>query len=382
MFKTVEPYLEPIDIFEKLGERKSELSDENLGFICGLIKERRPGKIVEVGVSAGGTTCVILNCLEKLKLDSDVYSVDLSYTWHYDASKRCGYQIDNAKQYLGNVGKHRLFLGKNIAQVIDSEIGKGVDMLILDTIHYLPGELLDFLVSLPYLSQHAVIILDDLIFAHGGENTNAIATKTLFDLLVVDRVFPPNVIFPKMGGGIVNGDTMKYKSDYFLGLMTPWWYKPAEEELEDYRSIIKKRYGKEELQLFEEAVRINKQTLEKKGNIRGDIDRLLQVCRSGKKVLIYGAGQRGTALGSFLKERTNPPVGFVISDDRNKEDFRERDFPIYHLSEVVDEKEKYVFLVAVANGEVRQNLVNYNVDYIDVPNYIFPFIKEYANLLH
>ena len=42
MFRTVEPYLEPIDIFDKIGERKSELPDESLGFICGLIKETRP----------------------------------------------------------------------------------------------------------------------------------------------------------------------------------------------------------------------------------------------------------------------------------------------------------------------------------------------------
>lgn len=77
MFKIVEPYLEPIDIFDKIGERKSELSDENLGLICGLIKERKPQKIVEVGVSAGGTTCVILNCLEKLNMDSEVYSTSL-----------------------------------------------------------------------------------------------------------------------------------------------------------------------------------------------------------------------------------------------------------------------------------------------------------------
>lgn len=201
MFKIVEPYLEPIDIFDKIGERKSELSDENLGLICGLIKERKPQKIVEVGVSAGGTTCVILNCLEKLNMDSEVYSVDLSYSYHYDTSKRCGYQIEDAAQCLSNMKNHRLFLGRNIAQVIDNEIGHGIDMLILDTIHYLPGELLDFLVCLPYLSRQAVVILDDLTFAHGGESTSAVATKILYDLMVVTKVFPPNVIYPKMGGG-------------------------------------------------------------------------------------------------------------------------------------------------------------------------------------
>ena len=200
MFNTVESYLDPIDIFEKIGERKTDLSDVDLGFICGLIKEQRPQKIVEVGVSAGGTSCVILNCLEKLKLESEFYSVDLSYTYHYDPSKRCGYQISDAAKYLNNLERHKLFLGRNIAQVLENEIGKDIDMLILDTIHYLPGELLDFLVCLPFLSQYAVVVLDDLTFSHSGENTNAIAKKILYDLIVADKVFPENVVYPNLGG--------------------------------------------------------------------------------------------------------------------------------------------------------------------------------------
>ena len=46
-------------------------------FLCGLMKENRPKKIVEVGVSAGGTTGVILHCLKMLNIKSEMYSVDL-----------------------------------------------------------------------------------------------------------------------------------------------------------------------------------------------------------------------------------------------------------------------------------------------------------------
>ena len=107
--------------------------------------------------------------------------------------------LDDAAKYLHHMENHVLMLGKSIAQVIE-KIGHNIDMLILDTIHYLPGELLDFLICLPYLSKDAVIILDDLIFAHTGENTNAIATKVLFDLLVGEKVFPSgDGACPKMG---------------------------------------------------------------------------------------------------------------------------------------------------------------------------------------
>lgn len=382
MFKTVNAYLEPIDIFEKIGERKSELSDESLGFICGLIKETSPRKIVEVGVSAGGTSCVILNCLQKLNLDSKLYSVDVSYTYHFDTSKTCGYQIANAAEYLNNIGNHRLILGKNIAQVIDKEIGRGIDMLILDTTHYLPGELLDFLVCFPYLSQQAVIILDDLTFAHSGENTNAIATKVLYDLIVADKVFPKGVVYPKMGVAFLNADTWKYKLDYFSGLLTPWWYELMPEEIESYRDIVKKQYGRDELLLFDEAVKINLGTLKKKKGIKSEIDKLFKICENETFVLIYGAGQRGAALGTFLKERTNANIGYIISDGRNKEEFEKDGFPLYYLSEIIGYKGKYQILVAAADNEVRINLASYNIDYIDIPNYIFPFIKEYVRLLY
>jgi len=201
MFKIVNAYYEPIDIFDKIGENKSELSNKELGFICGLIKEMRPKKIVEIGVSAGGTSCVILNCLDKLQLNSKFYSVDISYTYHFNKSKKCGYQVESATKYLNNLESYKLFLGKNIAEVIETEIGYGIDMLILDTIHYLPGELLDFLVCFPYMSQNAVLVLDDLTFAHSGENANAIATKVLYDLIVGDKIFlKDDNKYPKLGG--------------------------------------------------------------------------------------------------------------------------------------------------------------------------------------
>lgn len=379
MFRTVEPYLEPIDIFDKIGERKSELSDEGLGFICGLIKEKEPRKIVEIGVSAGGTSCVILNCLEKLNLNSEVYSIDISYTYHYDAKKKCGYQIENAAKYLNNMDRHILILGKSIAEVLDQKIGDEIDMLILDTTHYLPGELLDFLVCLPYLSSHAVVILDDLTFAHWGENTSAIATKILFDIVVADKIFPQNVVYPKMGGYILNEDTRKYKADYFSGLMTPWWYEVPKNELDAYRKIIIQKYEEKELLLFDEAVRVNTETLSKKKRIKTEIQNILSICERETTVLIYGAGQRGTALGTFLKDQTDVTIGYVISDDRNKDDFGCLERDIYHLSEVVNYK--CPIFVAVADDEVRLNLEHYHINYVDVPNFVFPFIKQYAWIL-
>jgi hypothetical protein len=40
-----------------------------------------------------------------------------------------------------------------------------------------------------------------------------------------------------------------------------------------------------------------------------------------------------------------------------------------------------LILVAVADEEVRDNLNNMNIEYYDVPNYIFPFVKEYYEIM-
>lgn len=95
--KSIEQFLEPRDIYEKIGGNASELSQEEHGFICGLIKKYRPQKILELGVSGGGTSVLILNCLQKLGMDdTEMYSVDLSYTYHLNPEKCCGFQIEEA----------------------------------------------------------------------------------------------------------------------------------------------------------------------------------------------------------------------------------------------------------------------------------------------
>lgn len=324
-----------------------------------------------------------MRTLEKLELECEVYSVDLAYTFHLNKEKECGYQIKEAKKFLSNSNKHTLILGKNIAEVIDNQIGNKIDMLILDTTHYLPGELLDFLICYPYLSKQAVVVLDDLTFAHWGENTNAIATKILFDLVAADKVFPKNNgEYPKMAGFVLNEDTKKYVLDYFSGLLTPWWYELSKNEIEVYRNVVEKQYGEDEVLLFNQAVKINLETLDKESKIKQELRRVIEIYKSGKPTLIYGIGQRGMALNIFLKKQARGGyIGHIISDDRSKEVFEKIVEDIYHLCEILEYKDKYQILVAVADDEVRKNLVDNGVEYIDIPNYIFPFIKEYVELL-
>ena len=67
-------------------EDEPEMSDFDSAYLCGLIKERKPKKILELGIAAGGTTSIILENLLQLGLDStcEIHSVDLNETFYRD----------------------------------------------------------------------------------------------------------------------------------------------------------------------------------------------------------------------------------------------------------------------------------------------------------
>ena len=61
-----------IDILEKLKYKSQKsLSDENLLWICSLIEKYKPRRILEIGVSTGGSTAVYLNCIKKLGISCE-----------------------------------------------------------------------------------------------------------------------------------------------------------------------------------------------------------------------------------------------------------------------------------------------------------------------
>lgn len=60
-----------------------KMSEFESAFVCGIIKEIRPRKILEVGVAAGGTTSIILQCLADLNMgDCEFYSADLNEKYY------------------------------------------------------------------------------------------------------------------------------------------------------------------------------------------------------------------------------------------------------------------------------------------------------------
>lgn len=352
--KDMELFFKPIEVFDCISdENKSEMSKGQLAFLCGLIKAYRPQKIVEIGVAAGGTTAVVLNCLSMINLDAQMISIDLSSEYYRDKSKKTGYLIDAYKNRANTEVKHTLYTGKVAVERLE-EIGKDIDFLILDTVHSLPGELLDFLACYPLLKKGSIVVLHDIALNHYGSSIQRFATKLLFDTIAADKYLeiPDDNVFPNIGAFMINDDTDKYIGNIFSALTITWNYMPSEQELFLYRNFYEKYYTNDNLRLFDIAVQLNKKTLAKKAQEKNELSEALfceafrwnKIIRN-KKVYIYGCGHYGKKLQCLLEQAEEIELaGYIVSDDQEK---AETDEKVYYLSEVNLEKDRDIILVGV-----------------------------------
>ena len=232
-----------------------EMTEFESAFLCGLIKERKPRKIVEVGVAAGGTTAIMLKCIEMLGMaeNTEIYSVDLSERFYRGKGESSGYLAEGILHGNDVVFHHQFFLGRLLPEVID-EIGNSIDFLVLDTAHILPGELLDFLTAYPYLATNACVVLHDIANNHYFESPESFATQVLFDAVVADKILTKDkdrrLHYPNIGAFIINQDTGKYISDVFNALVVTWSYKLDKRQRESYYSSFQKHYDTNLVETF------------------------------------------------------------------------------------------------------------------------------------
>lgn len=248
------------------GYKEPEMSEWQSAFLCGVIKAIRPKKILEVGVAGGGTTAIILQTLEEIGQPYKMHSVDIAEKFYKDKTKATGFLAMFAKENIfGNLrGTHEFYLGRYLPQVID-EIGGDIDFVVLDTIHFLPGEVLDFLAVLPYLTADAVIVLHDVIYNQLSVNhINGHATTILFSAVIAEKFinFIPDednskFRYPNIAAFQINEQTAANIENVFLSLILRWNYFPSEAELITYRKFYRRFYSEELCEIFQEAIDMN-----------------------------------------------------------------------------------------------------------------------------
>lgn len=242
-------------IKDKLRQYKCSLMWKNQKeFINGVIRKFKPKKILEVGVRFGGSSIIILNAIQDIP-NSHLYSIDIS------KSNEVGRCLYGPFSELKN--KWTLFKG-NIAANFIEKIGKEIDMVLFDTSHFEPGEILDFLMVLPFLKEESIVIFHDI-----GNQINMAGEKDsrhewvpyiIFNLVKGKKFYPSgdNILLQDIGAIILEKNQKQYIYDYFRALGGQWEYFLNEIHINIMRKFFKKYYDEICLSIFEDAIKFNR----------------------------------------------------------------------------------------------------------------------------
>lgn len=376
MYKRMPEYDEPYGVVTQIPDFYMEMTKTEASVLCGLIKEYRPKKILELGVAAGGSTCLIMKCLEFLGLfETSVYSLDLNEQFYHNKEKETGCMLKDNKELFPNYDNHTFMLGKLAVDRMD-EIGDAIDLLFMDTMHLLPGEILDFLLLYPRLSPNAIVVLHDTNLHNiSGESRimgKAISNRVLVNTVTANKFYTDKMEYLNIGAFQIIEDTKKYIADVFAALLLPWSYFVDPAVVQKYKEAYEKCYPAEILAIYDNAIEATEIHYKNEGKVgAAELDKVF--C-SGKKVFVYGCGYRGKKVLGYAKEHSYTISGMLVSDGINIEAFTDiaaQGEKIYHFSEIPVKPEECIIILATAVPEVRDLLAESVYEYAELENEFF-----------
>ena len=249
--KIIESNEYEINILNELGKeykQYSEMSDQDRSFLNTLVLRKQPLKVLELGVCSCGSSLVLLNAIKNIN-NAHLYSIDYN-TQHYKLKdKLTGFYVDNFPE-LKN--KWTLKTG-GLALDFMEEIGGDIDFCLIDTVHSNPGEILDFLMVLPYLKKEATVVFHDTnLHAQIAEKswvnfqyTNNLLMSTIngTKLLPANTPYRSGFEFINIGAVDLNENSFKHIWEIFNLLTLKWQYLPTGEEITQLADFIYKYYG-------------------------------------------------------------------------------------------------------------------------------------------
>lgn len=237
----------------------SEMSQQEREFLNSLVLRNKPKKLLELGPSCGSSSIVILNAIKNY--DAFLFSIDWKTHNFRFPSMLNGFCVED---YPELKTKWKLYTGSLAYSFLD-EIGDGIDFVFLDTYHSAPGEILDYLMFLPYLSDDAVIVIHDTNL-HTMDSTsfwskmhyinnmllNCIYGKkfALGCFLKSESIFP----FSNIGGVKICSETKTRLFEIFNLLTHRWQYLFSEKENQELTEFILSKYGDEYAKYFKEIL--------------------------------------------------------------------------------------------------------------------------------
>lgn len=338
------------EVIESLNsiENKCEMSRDQIAFLCGLLKWKKPKKVVEIGVAEGGTTAVIIGCLASLAENVEYHAVDILEKCWNDSNKDTGYVVGEVYEKLPETVNMSWHLGKCLPNYID-KIGDGIDFVILDTVHSVPGEILDFLAIYPFLKKDAVVVLHDITLCHWLTSEDSICTNVLYGGISGIKLLPEGTIdgskyFSNLGAVQLDNNVNDGIKNIFWNLTLPWRYMLDDNSLMLYSNLYEKYYGKGYRDYLADVVKVNQKRMvekrQKEEQNKNAVAQFHEILRQKDKILLYGAGDYGHIFLEYINNIGYRAEAFVISDSEDLNRFSEKEIPVYKISEIpFDQKE-------------------------------------------
>ena len=194
---------------------------------------------------------IMLNAIEDIK-DAKLYSIEL------DSKDYVG---ECVPRYFPQFLKNWILFKGNIATEFLEKIGNNIEIAFFDTAHYEPGEILDFLIVLPFLKEEAIVIFHDVAGQIIVPQTrNEWAPYIIYNGIRGKKYLPSGEYILKQNIGAIKleKNQKKYYQDYFRLLGGQWQYLPKELHINQIRNFFAKYYDNECLMIFVEAMTFNK----------------------------------------------------------------------------------------------------------------------------
>lgn len=266
----------------------SQMDPTERSFIYGLVRAFKPKKVLELGVYAGAASALVLDAL-KDDPEARLYSVDMLYNLtkifiNAPENKPVGHLVPEAFPELAD--RWTLYPGRRCHEVLD-EIGGDFDCVILDTAHTLPGELLDFLLVLPYVAENCLFILHDvnhMILNNFSRDPSEInlsicCCRLLMNVVRADKISPKKLQpsffneetvkfqlrgladtrLPNIGAFVVNQDTRDHLAleDVFNCLLMAWGHFISYRDMVEISQMLRRHYPEKMAGIFEMAYNYN-----------------------------------------------------------------------------------------------------------------------------
>jgi hypothetical protein len=364
-----------------------------------LILRHKPKHCLEIGVAAGGSSAIICNALQEH--GGELSSVDYNNYWYWQGlphdtqperidivTKRVSKLLSPNKLLpVGWVMDHYPDLKKNwtcysgglIVDFIEEICKKGsIDLCFLDAAHVLPGEILDFLIILPYLTDDAVIIIHDIhIYSHlslmskasdvGAYLCNTMLFSALRGTYYLDALWQDSDVFLKRRDSFFSGigaikiskqECIKNVYSLFNLLVYHWVNIPTKAEEDIILNYISRHYDIFYVKFLKNI--FSYQRLLYKNNYATALHNaksllksadgygMLEFLNSDKLKVLYGAGNLGRDCLSILFYKYRLDLHAMIYDQPDKAittcDFLGK---FYHVDDFPDDKNECAVLVCV-----------------------------------